>query len=114
MVVLRGQVWWGDLGEPRGSTPGYRRPVLVVQSDVANSSRIPTTLILVISSNLSLRSAPGNVLLASGESGLEKDSVINVSQFVTVNKTDLLDLVGFVPPEVMLQVDLGLKHILSL
>ncbi|MGK0618511.1 type II toxin-antitoxin system PemK/MazF family toxin [Meiothermus cerbereus] len=112
--VRRGQIWWADLGEPKGSRPGLRRPVLVVQRDTANQSRLVTTIVAAITSNLALRQAPGNVFLASSDSGLERDSVINVSQLYTLDKNDLEGYVGPVPHGVMSQVDEGLRYLLSL
>lgn len=114
MVIERGQIWWADLGEPRGSIPAYRRPVLVVQTNEANQSKIATTLVVVITSNLLLAEAKGNVLITAIESGLDKDSVVNVSQFVTLNKTDLSDYSGTLPLNTMIKVDDGLRRILSL
>ena len=79
-MIQRGEVWWADLGEPRGSEPGYRRPVLVVQNDAFNRSRLQTTLVVGLTSNLCLVEAPGNVLVPAKASGLPKDSVANVTQ----------------------------------
>jgi len=73
MVVERGEVWWADLGEPIGAEPGYRRPVIIVQADAFNRSRIETTIALILTSNLQLLDAPGNVLVRTKESGLPKD-----------------------------------------
>lgn len=98
--VRRGQIWWADLGEPEGSGSGLRRPVLVVQRDTANRSHLATTIVAVITSNLALRQALGNVLLASNESGLNRDAVIKVSQLLTLDKDDLEGYAGLVPPEV--------------
>jgi mRNA interferase MazF len=114
MVVERGEIWWADLGEPRGSAPGFYRPVIVIQTDAANRSRIQTVIVVVVMSNLALRNALGNVFLPSSESGLEKDSVINVSQLVTIDKEDLLERVGQLPFEKILEVDIGLRRILAL
>lgn len=114
MVIERGQIWWADLGEPQGSVPGYRRPVLIVQGNSYNFSRINTVLALVITRNLALRNMPGNVFVAAGDSGLPKDSVVNVSQVVTLNKSDLLECAGRLPLELMLEVDHGLRRVLGL
>ena len=86
MVIRRGEVWWGLLGEPRGSEPGFDRPMLVVSSDSFNASRIDTVLCAPFSSNVALARAPGNVLVGPGQSGLERDSVVNVSQVVTLDR----------------------------
>ena len=85
---------WADLGEPLGSAPGYRRPVLVVQGDALNRSRIGTVVCVPLTSNVKWASAPGNVLLAQAGTGLEKDSVTNVSLLVAIDKQQLVDFVG--------------------
>jgi len=114
MVIRRGSIWWVDLGMPGGSEPGYRRPVLVVQSDNFNKSNIQTIIAAVITSNLRLSNAPGNVFLKKEESGLPKDSVINVSQIITINKEDLTDAIGTLGNRLMKKVEKGLKLVLAL
>lgn len=105
----RGEVWWASMREPVGSEPGHRRPVLVVSSDGFNRSRIRTVLVAAVSSNLRLSEAPGNVLVQTSESGLPKDSVVNVSQVVTLDKDFLGDRAGTLGARTMLSVDDGLK-----
>jgi mRNA interferase MazF len=90
-VIRRGEIRWVDLGEPRGSEPGYRRPSVVVQADPFNKSRISTVVVVVLTSNLDLARAPGNILLPKSATGLPKDSVANVSQVMTVDRSDLDD-----------------------
>jgi mRNA interferase MazF len=114
MVIRRGSIWWVDLGMPGGSEPAYRRPALVLQSDAFNKSKIRTIIAAVITSNLRLAQAPGNVLLRKEESGLPKDSVINVSQIVTLNKEDLTDTIGTLGNRLMKKVEKGLKVVLAL
>ncbi len=114
MVIRSGSIWWVDLGMPEGSEPGYRRPVLVLQSDDFNKSRIQTVIAAVITSNLRLSQAPGNVFLKKEDSGLSKDSVINVSQIVTLNKEDLIDAVGTLGNRLLKKVEKGLKLVLAL
>lgn len=114
MVVRRGDIWWADLGEPRGSAPGFTRSVVIIQADAANRSRLQTVIVAIVTSNLGLRNALGNVFLPAVESGLTKDSVINVSQLVTIDKEDLSEWVGQVPFEQMLELDDGLRRILTL
>lgn len=114
MVVQRGEVWWADLDDARGSEPGYRRPVLVVQSDAFNRSRIQTVLVAVITSNLKLIDAPGNVLLPSKASGLPNDSVVNVSQVLTLDRTFLTERAGKLAARYVAQVDAGLRLVLAL
>ena len=94
MVVGQGDVWWTDLPDPTGSEPGYRRPVIVVQGDPLNRSRIATVVCVVVTSNLKWAKAPGNVRLSTQESGLPRDSVANVSQIVTLDRSRLIDHVG--------------------
>jgi mRNA interferase MazF len=112
--VKRGEVWWASLPEPVGSAPGFRRPVLVIQSNPFNDSRISTVVIAAITSNMSLSEAPGNVPLAKAESGLPKPSVVNVSQVLTVDKALLTDRVRALPQELMVRVNGGLRLVLGL
>lgn len=114
MVIERGEVWWADLDEPRGSAPGYRRPVLIVQADPFNRSRLQTTIAVVLTSNLRLVEAPGNVLVPQKASGLPKDSVANVSQVVTLDRDFLSERAGRLSPQLMAAVDAGLKLVLAL
>ena len=94
MVISQGEVWWADLGAPAGSAPGFRRPVLVVQGDALNRSRIATVVCVPLTSNLAWSDAPGNVLLQSRLTGLPKDSVANVSQVITLDREVLTERVG--------------------
>jgi mRNA interferase MazF len=110
----RGEIWWADLPAPRGSEPGYRRPVFVIQADAFNRSRIQTIVAVVITSNLNLAAAPGNVLLPARLSGLPKDSVINVSQLVTIDRGFLTERVGAIPARLSASVEAGLRLVLQL
>jgi mRNA interferase MazF len=110
--VERGEIWWADLGTPDGSSPGFRRPLLVVQSDAFNRSLIATTIAVVISSNLRLVDAPGNVFMPAKDSGLPKDAVANVSQVVTIDKTTLSERVSRLPSRYLRAVTEGLKLVL--
>jgi mRNA interferase MazF len=114
MDVRRGEVWWADLAEPRGSEPGFRRPLLIVQADAFNRSRISTVLAVVLTSNLQRVGAPGNVLVPAKTTGLPKDSVANVSQVVTVDRAFLDQRVGRASSQAMSAVDAGLKLVLGL
>ena len=114
MVVERGQVWWVDLGEPEGSEPGYRRPVLIVQSDAFNRSRIQTVIAVVLTSNLRLVDAPGNVFVPGKAAGLPKDSIANVSQMVTIDKDFLTELAGRIKGPLLANIDSGLRLVLGL
>ena len=113
-MTSRGSICWADLGEARGSKPAKRRPVLVVQADPYNASRLNTTIAAVITSNTTLASLPGNVFLPAATSGLPKDSVVDVTALVTVDKTDLEAPVGHLPSSLMSEVNRGLHRILGL
>lgn len=113
-MSLHGQIWWADLDLPVGSAPGYRRPVLVVSSDRFNRSRIATVIAVVVTTNLRLAAAPGNVRLAAHDSGLGEDSVVNVSQIVTLDRTQLTDRVGTADADTLRQVDAGLRLVLGM
>lgn len=96
-MIARGEVWWADLGEPARSEPGYRRPVVVVQGDSFNRSRIATVVCVALTSNLRWADAPGNVVLTAKTTGLPKDSVANVSQIITLDRASLIERVGVLP-----------------
>ena len=113
-MIQRGSICWADLGEPRGSRPAKRRPVLVIQADPYNASRLSTTLAAVITSNTGLAAMPGNVFVPATSSGLPKDSVVNVTALITLDKTDLDDAIGQLPPTLMSDVDRGLRRVLRL
>ena len=89
MVVRQGEIYWLNLPEPKQSEPGFRRPCVVIQNDTFNRSRIRTTIVCTLTTNIKLANAPGNILLAKGDGNLSRDSVANISQILTVNKTDL-------------------------
>jgi mRNA interferase MazF len=112
--MKRGEIWWATLPEPAGSGPGFRRPVLVVQSDAFNNSRIATVVVAVITSNLALAEAPGNVRLAKSDSGLPKASVVNVSQIITLDRSLLTARVKALPGKTAQQVNAGLRLVLGL
>ena len=97
MVISQGEVWWADLAEPIGSAPGFRRPVVVVQSDAINRSRIGTVVCVPMTSNLKWANAPGNVMLKANLTGLPKDSVVNVSLIVALDKDQLTERSGKLP-----------------
>lgn len=114
MVIERGEIWWANLGEPRGSSPGYERPVVIIQSDDFNKSNLNTLIVAVITSNLDRAAMPGNVSLSKRTSGLEKESVVNVTQIFTVDKSDLLEHIGILPERKIEQIEKGLRLVLSL
>lgn len=112
--MQRGDLWWASLPDAAGSSPGYRRPVLVVQSDPFNISHIQTVVVLAVTSNLRLANAPGNVFISADQSGLSRDSVINVSQIITTDKTFLTDYISTLPARKMQQVEDGMRLVLLL
>jgi len=114
VVIQRGEIWWADLPEPTGSEPGFRRPVLLIQSDDFNRSRIATAIVVVITSNLKLTGAPGNVFLPQKASGLPKDSVVNISQVLTVDKSFLTEKISDLPSYLLEQVEVGLRLVMGL
>lgn len=112
--MTRGEVWWAELPERRASEHGFRRPVLVIQADPFNASRIRTVIVAVITSNMRLSNAPGNVRLTRRQSKLPKESVVNVSQVLTLDRTFLVEKAGRLPAAQMADVEEGLRLVLSL
>lgn len=113
-MIRRGDLWWASLPEPVGSEPGDRRPLLVLQADSFTRSPIATVIGAVLTTNLALAEAPGNVLLPREEGGLPRDSVVNVSQLVTADKRFLTERVGTLPAAVLKRVESGLRLVLDL
>jgi len=112
--MQRGEIWWATLRPPTGSEPGQRRPVLIIQSDDFNLSRINTVVVAILTSNLRLEAAPGNVFLTKRRTKLPKDSVANVSQVVTLDKSFLTKRISRLSTDKMKQVDDGLRLVLNL
>jgi mRNA interferase MazF len=112
--MRRGEIWWASLGEPQGSGPGFRRPVLVVQSNEFNESAIRTSICAAMTSNMRLAEAPGNVRVTRRASGLAQESVVDVSQLITLDKRMLTEKVGRLPAESLRDVDAGIKLVLAL
>jgi mRNA interferase MazF len=113
MVVAQCEVWWADLAEPIGSAPGYRQPVVVIQSDPLNRSQLATVVCVVLTSNLRWSIAPGNVLLHARQTGLDRDSVANVSQIVTIDKRQLTERRGKVPKRQMEAIFSGIGLVMG-
>lgn len=111
--MKRGEIWWASLPDPVGSGPGFRRPVLVIQANPFNASRISTVVVAVITSNLALAGAPANVRLAKSDSGLTKASVVNVSQLLTLDRSLLSKRIKILPGRVLTRVDEGLRMVLG-
>ena len=112
-ALVQGQVWWAELPDPAGSGPGFRRPVLVVQGDTFNRSRIRTVVVVPLTSNPRLAEAPGNVMLSQADTGLPRESVANVSQIVTIDRALLVDLVGHLPARLVELVLSGIDVVLG-
>ena len=112
--MRRGEVWWADLPGPDASEPGYRRPVLIVQSDDFNRSRIHTVIAVVLTTNLRLAEAPGNVSISKEDTALPRDSVANVSQIITIDKTFLTERVSRISDRIVMSVEEGIKTVLGL
>lgn len=113
-MIKRGEVWWAELSDPRGSEPGHRRPVLVIQADSFNQSQIGTVIAAAITLNLDLAKAPGNVDLSRGDGGLPRKSVVNVSQVLTLDRRFLTKKVGRLSDPLVKEVEEGLRLVLSL
>lgn len=113
-MIRRGEVWWVDFGVPRGSSPARRRPAVVLQVNPFNDSRIATVVVVAVTSNLRAGDAPGNVVLPAGTAGLTQASAINVSQLGMLDKSALLQRIGTLPAEKMVQVEAGVRLILGL
>ncbi len=112
--MQRGEIWWATLPAPAGSEPGYRRPVLIVQSDAYTQSTIRTVVCAAITSNLHLGAAPGNVRIAARASGLPKPSIVNVSQVAAMDRMFLTERIRALDVDTMRQVDDGLRLVLNL
>ena len=112
--MKRGEIWWASLPPAIGSGPGYRRPVVIVQANSFNKSKISTILVATITSNISLAHAPGNIRISKTDSGLSKPSVLNISQVITVDRSILTKRVKMLPGRVLARVDEGLKLVLGL
>ncbi|HAK96312.1 MAG TPA: mRNA interferase MazF2 [Planctomycetes bacterium] len=113
MVTSQGEIWWAEMPRPVGSEPGFRRPVVIVQGDALNRSRIATVLCVPLSSNMKWAGAPGNVALQARETGLPKDSVANVSQLVALDRSVLTERVGKLPPTKIESVLSGIDLVLG-
>ncbi len=114
MVIKRGEIWWAELPEPTASEPGYKRPLIVIQSNDFNSSNINTIIAVIITSNILLAAAPGNILLPATKSKLPKKSVVNVSQLITVDKSFFTEKVHTLSSRLMEQIDDGIRLVLKL
>jgi mRNA interferase MazF len=112
--MKRGELWWASLPEPTGSGPGFKRPVVVVQSNPFNESRIYTAIVAIVTSNLALAEAPGNFRLGKSESGLPRPSVVNVSQILTLDRQLLVKRIKALPAQCVARLDEGLRLVLGI
>ena len=113
-MIERGGIYWADLGAPVGSRPAKRRPVLAISADTYNASRLATVLVAIITSNTALATMPGNVFMPAAVTGLPRDSVVNVTALIALDKTDLTDRAGTAPPSLLDEVGRGLRQVLDL
>jgi mRNA interferase MazF len=113
VIIRQGDIFWVDLGTPRGSEPGYRHPHVVIQNDVFNQSKINTVVVCALTSNLKRAGAPGNVFLRKGEGNIKKDSVVNITQIITVNKSDLVEKIGSLPQSRIAEIIGGIKLLIE-
>ncbi len=114
MVIRRGEIWWANLHPPTGSEPGFRRPVLVVQTDGFKRSKIRTVVVVSLTTNLRLAESPGNVLFPRADTGLREDSVANVSQLTSLDKKWFEARISACPPRLLREVEAGLRLLLGL
>ncbi len=113
MDIKQGDIYWVDLGIPEGSEPGYKHPHVVIQNNVFNASKINTVVVCALTTNLKRANAPGNILLKKGEANLKKDSVINISQIITADKSDLVEKIGSLSPSKVKQIIEGVKLLIE-
>ncbi len=113
MNIRQGDIFWVDLGSPRGSEPGYRHPYVVIQNNLFNQSKINTTVVCALTSNLKRAKAPGNVLLQKGEGNIKKDSVVNISQIITIDKSDLVEKIGSISPSRITEIIEGVRLLIE-
>lgn len=113
MTIKQGDIFWVDLDIPKGSEPGYRHPYIVIQNNIFNKSRINTVVVCALTSNLKRAASPGNVLLKKGEGNLPKDSAVNISQIITIDKSDLVEKIGSLPPSTVKQIIEGVKLLIE-
>jgi mRNA interferase MazF len=112
-VIKRGDIYWVNFGTPEGSAPGYRRPAIILQSNTFNQTQIQTTICGILTSNLNLLEAPGNILIEAKVSGLPKDSVLNLSQIYTVDKSDLEEKVASLPERYLPRIDASIRMVMD-
>jgi mRNA interferase MazF len=113
--MQRGEIWWAQLNDsPVGSSPGYRRPVVIVQCEALNQSRLPTVIVVGVTGNLDTAQAMNNILLQTQDSGLPRESVVNISQVLTLDRSQMLERVSMLPFEIMFSINSSLRRVLEL
>ncbi len=112
--MKRGELWWADLGLPRGSAPALRRPVVIISADAYNRSQLRTVTVVILTTNPQLASLPGNVTVPADTPGVSADSVVNVTQIATVDRQALYERLGALPDWLMAQIDAGISRALAL
>jgi mRNA interferase MazF len=112
--MIRGEIWWADFGIPFGSEPGFKRPIIIVQDNDFNRSKINTVIVLPLTTNLNLEDAPGNVLIEKDESSLPKDSVVVVSQLYAIDKARLIEMIKKIDTEIMYRIEDGIMLVLGI
>ena len=112
--MTRGELWWADFGMPFGSEPGYKRPVLIAQNDFFNNSKINTTIVIPLTTNLMLAEAPGNIFITKKESKLKKNSVIVISQITVMDKQRLVEKISKLDRTLMEKIDTNMMFILGI
>ncbi|MDH5203323.1 MAG: type II toxin-antitoxin system PemK/MazF family toxin [Nitrospirota bacterium] len=113
MTINQGDIFWVDLGVPKGSGPGYRHPHVVIQNNIFNESKINTVVVCALTSNLKRAKAPGNVLIQKGEGNLKKDSIVNISQIITVDKSDIIERIGSLSPSRVKEIIEGVQLLIE-
>jgi mRNA interferase MazF len=112
--MIRGEIWWIDYGIPYGSEPGYRRPVIIIQNDLFNASKINTTIVIPVSTNLLLADVPGNIILKKEDSKLKKNSVILLSQIGVIDKERLIEKISKINKEIMREIENAILFVLGI
>jgi len=112
--MIRGELWWADFGIPFGSEPGYKRPVLIIQNDFFNNSKINTTIVIPLTTNLILADAPGNILITKRESKLKKDSVITISQIEVIDRKRLIEKITKLDKSIIERIENNILFILGI
>jgi mRNA interferase MazF len=112
--MTRGELWWADFGIPFGSEPGYKRPVLIIQNDFFNRSKINTTIVIPLTTNLILADAPGNILITKNESKLKKDSVITISQIEVIDRQRLIEKITKIDKTVIEKIENNMMFVLGI